>query len=340
MASNAQPPAFPSIDGTFGSLLIGLFVAAILYGFGVHQCYRYIRLFPTDTPSIRVVVILTMVLATFQTAVTIHAAYHYLVTNYFNPKGLTEAVWSANLMAVSAALVTIAAQSFFARRVSLISFKYKVLAAVSVAFLGVRLAAEIVLAVHGFTSNSVATYTDDRWVVALTCASSTAVDLLLSGSVFSVLWSSRRNARGNDSWIDLAIIYGVNTGILILLLDFLSLVFALARPNDLYWVSANIIGTRLAMNTVFCVLNSRKLLVSHGMEIFDAGSFGANIIARANRLAAAERWNVPQDPGDVPPAMIDIKVTREIEGEGGDGNSIEMSSAVRRGDIKNAVAEV
>ena len=42
-------------------------------------------------------------------------------------------------------------------------------------------------------------------------------------------------------------------------------------------------------------LNSRKLLVSRGIEIFDQGSpLGTNIIARANRLATAERWNVPQ----------------------------------------------
>ena len=94
--------------------------------------------------------------------------------------------------------------------------------------------------------------------------------------------------------------------------------------------------------TSACRLNSRKLLVSRGVDVFDAGTFGSGIITRANRIAAVERWNVPQvclsarylrlshlltrtiadtlnlelvqAADDVPPAMIDIKVTTEIEG--------------------------
>lgn len=43
-------------------------------------------------------------------------------------------------------------------------------------------------------------------------------------------------------------------------------------------------------------LNSRRLFISRGMEIFDGNlkSLGRNIIARANELAIAERWDVPQ----------------------------------------------
>ena len=68
------------------------------------------------------------------------------------------------------------------------------------------------------------------------------------------------------------------------------------------------------------------------VELLDKGAFGRSIIARANRLATAEQWNVPrvsyhvavsspiinletlQVQDDAPPAMIDIKVTTEVEG--------------------------
>lgn len=33
------------------------------------------------------------------------------------------------------------------------------------------------------------------------------------------------------------------------------------------------------------------------MEIFDVATFGPNIIARANHLAAVERWNAPHVRG-------------------------------------------
>lgn len=42
----------------------------------------------------------------------------------------------------------------------------------------------------------------------------------------------------------------------------------------------------------------------------------------------------------MPPAVIDIKVTQEIEGDGGDGNSFEMSSDVGRHGSKNSAAHV
>ena len=62
-------------------------------------------------------------------------------------------------------------------------------------------------------------------------------------------------------------------------------------------------------------LNSRTLLVARGVTIFDAGAFGANITARAARLAAAETWNVPHVPEAVHAGMLDIKVTTEVEGD-------------------------
>lgn len=41
-------------------------------------------------------------------------------------------------------------------------------------------------------------------------------------------------------------------------------------------------------------LNSRTVLAGKGIEVCDAGTYGLHLIARANRRAAAETWNVPQ----------------------------------------------
>ena len=40
-------------------------------------------------------------------------------------------------------------------------------------------------------------------------------------------------------------------------------------------------------------LNTRKLSTTRDIEVFNGGD-GMNVIARANRQAAQERWNVPQ----------------------------------------------
>ena len=41
-------------------------------------------------------------------------------------------------------------------------------------------------------------------------------------------------------------------------------------------------------------LNYRTVLTGKGIEVCDAGTYGLHLIARANRRAAAETWNVPQ----------------------------------------------
>ncbi|KAI0749984.1 hypothetical protein C8Q80DRAFT_659906 [Daedaleopsis nitida] len=304
------------LDRTIGALLVGSFLSTILYGLGLHQVYRYARLYPKDTPFIRILVITVFTLETLQVVFSMHACYHTLVTNYFNPVALFQLYWTENLITVTGCLIIISSEMFFIRRVSLISCRYKVIAWLAAAFLVVKLAGDIALSAKGFSSNSAfQTYTNNSRMIAPPLVAVTAANALMTGSLVACLRKSRENYTGRDSLLDVATLYVVNTGLLILIADIIMLILAVARMNDLYWVTMHLIAARLYMNTLLCVLNSRKMLITRGVHIFDAGSFGTNIIARANRLAAAETWNVPQVPENEPPSMVDIKVTTEVEGD-------------------------
>ncbi|PIL32392.1 hypothetical protein GSI_05638 [Ganoderma sinense ZZ0214-1] len=48
---------FPRIDNTFGAILIAMFLGIALYGLVIHQCYRYIQLYPKDSPWIKSLVL-------------------------------------------------------------------------------------------------------------------------------------------------------------------------------------------------------------------------------------------------------------------------------------------
>ncbi|KAI0788183.1 hypothetical protein C8Q74DRAFT_1256335 [Fomes fomentarius] len=307
----------PSLDSTFGALLIGSFVSVVLYGAGMHQVYRYFRLYTTDTIFIRTIVIVVMIMETLQVVFSIHANYYFLVSNYFNPVVLTTTVWSSNLIAVTGGVITTASQIFFLRRVSIISLRYKLVSAVASVFLAVKLAGDILLSYKGFTSKHIDAYANNQWMISLTFAALTVVNLLVTGSLIAVLRRARKGLKTNDSYVDMIVIWGLNTGLIVLVFDLMSLLLDAALQKTLYWVACTLVGARLYMNTLLSVLNTRKTSVSRNMDIFEAGSFTANIITRANRLAAAERWNVPQLPEEEPPSMIDIKVTTEIEDHGG-----------------------
>ncbi|KAI0788180.1 hypothetical protein C8Q74DRAFT_1366942 [Fomes fomentarius] len=86
--------ALPSIDETFGAVLIGSFIGLMLYGLTVHQTFRYFCMYPGDARFLKATVFLLFLTDTLHTVVCFHINYHYLVVNYFNPFGLLSGVWS------------------------------------------------------------------------------------------------------------------------------------------------------------------------------------------------------------------------------------------------------
>ncbi|KAI0695204.1 hypothetical protein C8T65DRAFT_665701 [Cerioporus squamosus] len=78
---------FPSLNDTYGALLLGSFAGLISYGILVHQAYRYFRVYSGDK------LINKAALDTLQNLVIIHACYTYLISDYFKPLALLRGIW-------------------------------------------------------------------------------------------------------------------------------------------------------------------------------------------------------------------------------------------------------
>ncbi|TBU51389.1 hypothetical protein BD310DRAFT_769544, partial [Dichomitus squalens] len=46
----------PALDNTYGAVLIGTFVALVLYGLQLHQSYRYFRMYHGDSAILKTLV--------------------------------------------------------------------------------------------------------------------------------------------------------------------------------------------------------------------------------------------------------------------------------------------
>ncbi|OBZ66890.1 hypothetical protein A0H81_13211 [Grifola frondosa] len=139
-SSDAVPlQLVPSLDDTFGALLIGTCLAAMLYGLTTHQCYRYLRLYPADGWGLKSMVACLWLLDTFHTTLSVHTwwaipyighltqhlislipSYFYLVTSYSNPESLPNGVWSARLLVSITSIVTAISHLFLSRRLYLL----------------------------------------------------------------------------------------------------------------------------------------------------------------------------------------------------------------------------
>ncbi|KAI9056766.1 hypothetical protein FKP32DRAFT_1681934 [Trametes sanguinea] len=314
-------PSFPSLDGTVGAYALGTFVSLILYGICTHQFYRYMRQFPTDHWMIKglvstMAVIGVMILETLHSIAPMHTIYYYLVNNYANPLALADGVWSLNVIPTLAAMIVLASECFFARRVTLIGFWSKLIATVAVSCLLAGSGLSIALTVKAFQIKDMLLFGEKAKVLAILSLALDAIgDCLLAGAIIAALRQSRdRHAISSIS--EVAELYILNTGLLVGILQAIGAILAIRYPLKLYYAAHAMVVIRMYGVTLLSVLNSRKLLLSRGIRVFNDETFGRSIISRAHRLATVERWNVPHNPEDTTPPVISVKVAAEIEVHG------------------------
>ncbi|KAI0353769.1 hypothetical protein OH77DRAFT_1522309 [Trametes cingulata] len=316
-AANATAPLPPgsvfegSLDDTYGAYLLGTFMSLILFGISIHQCYRYCRLYPTDTLYIRSLVGGLMILETLQMTLLMFTCYYYLVSNYFNVAVFNNGVWSLKIIPGFIGLITLTAQTFFARRAWLLGSKYRVVVSIAIFCLFLHVGFAIGVVIVSFQIHSLDKIgPSNRWLFGVALFPASLADVLLAGVIIIALRRSHQSYKQVDTWFDAFILYVVNTGLLTGIFNLIPSILAANNSKNFIWASFSFIAARLYANTLLSV----KLLVSRGMEVFGTDPLRRNIIARANHLAAVEQWNTPQIP-DSTPAVISIKVTAETEGD-------------------------
>ncbi|KAH9902434.1 hypothetical protein C8Q73DRAFT_785113 [Cubamyces lactineus] len=313
------------LDSTIGALLLGTFVSLILYGANCLQLYRYIRLYPTDHVSLKILVFLVMLFETLHTVAPMHACYHYLVTKFFDTKAVQQGVWSLNVSPALATVCLIIAEGFFVRRVSLIGTKSSAVALVAMSCLLATSVMSIVLTVKAFATNNIQDFDrETRNITGVDLLLGALADYLLAGTMILALRRDKDHSS-RASRVEVATVYILNTGFLTGTLQWMATIMAFVFPYKLYWTPFGLIATKLYGVTLLSVLNSRKHMASQGITIFD-GAYRPNVIARAHRLATLERFNVPQGTDKEALPVINVNITEEREEHGGNDYGSYLSS--------------
>ncbi|KAI0763828.1 hypothetical protein BD413DRAFT_202472 [Trametes elegans] len=259
-----------SLGSTFGAFFLGTSFGSILYGVTLQQAFRYFRRFKNDPPAIRHLVATALVLDTFHTACCIHASYYHLVTNYFNPVSLRSAVWSLKLIAFLSGIAAILAQLFYARRVYIFGqeLRYKVLVAISAVLMLSEFVFTIVATAEVYSKPIWTDFQRLSWLVSTVSGLALTCDMILTGTLISILVQSRTGFKSTDSLIDVLVLYAVTTGLLSLIVMVFIFVFGLVLPGNLIYIAIGILGTKLYVGSVLAALNSRLSL---------AGRFGRGL---------------------------------------------------------------
>ncbi|KAH9895563.1 hypothetical protein C8Q73DRAFT_789360 [Cubamyces lactineus] len=246
----------PSLNNTYGALVLGTVFGLMLYGLTVHQTYRYGRLYPKDSLWLKALVAGILVMETLHITLCIVAVYYHLVDNYFNPLSLLEG------------------HCFYAFRVYQIGSHtiYKSLVAVALVCMVCTFGFMIAATVLGFRL-SLNDFQHVSWLVSAIFGCTVLADICLAGTLVVFLLRSRTGSRRTDSLIELLIIYSINTGVLTTIFGLLGFIFAIILPGNLIYIGISVVGVKLYANSVLAVLNSRRSLSRRMMRGLEVGSF-------------------------------------------------------------------
>ncbi|KAI8969887.1 hypothetical protein BD414DRAFT_502469 [Trametes punicea] len=314
-ASIAAIAAAIDLEFTFGAYLICTCLGCIMFGLTTHQTYRYYRLYPTDTSSLKLLVFVILLLDIMHTISSIHICYFYLVTNYFHPERLAEGVWSIRLIILETGLLILCSHCFYARRLFFLSNRNWIPVAVIASLLLVEIAFCIAAAVESFIQVTFQNFIRFSYLLWTILACAVAVDCVATGTLTYYLRKSRTGFKRTDSMVDILMVYTINTGLSTSIISAASLICAVTMKDNLIYSAILVVGSKMYSNSLLAVLNSRRSLVDKGMEGFETGSFGLRVVDPPEK--ALESRDVrpisfrPTAANRLNAKAIDVKVTTE-----------------------------
>ncbi|KAI0287966.1 hypothetical protein BC826DRAFT_728571 [Russula brevipes] len=124
LLNHVDMPASAVVDirNTYGTLLIGLIVSAILYGVTIAQTWNYYWYYRNrDRKVLQGFVAFLFSLDTLHTILCAYSVYWYLVPNFGNVENLGWSMWAIDSQTEINGLVAFLVQLYYARRLYLMS---------------------------------------------------------------------------------------------------------------------------------------------------------------------------------------------------------------------------
>ncbi|KAF9441522.1 hypothetical protein P691DRAFT_779782 [Macrolepiota fuliginosa MF-IS2] len=252
-------PVVPSLDNSYGSLFIGMVVAAGLWGIGTAQAYWYYTTYPKDRLDIKLLVSAVWTLDTLHQALISYLVYFYVVTNYFNPAQLNVQIWVFAIQSVFEMIPCAIVQSFFLMRIWRLSNGKLYLIVLPGLLIIAKFVLETIWICFCFRTKSISDAEArfgplSQGVNGLAAAG----DILLSVTMVQLLYKARTGIRQSDNMLGKLMLYTVNTGVITSLWSILTLIVAV-RLNKTYIYGAFYFSIgRLYVNTMLATLNARK----------------------------------------------------------------------------------
>ncbi|KII84203.1 hypothetical protein PLICRDRAFT_374292 [Plicaturopsis crispa FD-325 SS-3] len=223
--------------------------------------FWYYRTYTKDAVHVKIGVAWLWLLDGLHIAFAAHTMYFYLVQNFSSPLTLFHLVWSFNLQIAVNICVILSVQTFYSvRLLKLNKGQSKWVLALVALILIVAYGIGITECYEVFTVHSITEVNRIQTETYMSLACICIVDVLIAATSCIVLSRYRTGMSSTDSVITTLMLYVMNTGVLTSVCSLVSIITYAVYPNDLVFLSIEIVSSKLYVNSYMAMLNARRHL--------------------------------------------------------------------------------
>ncbi|PBK63013.1 hypothetical protein ARMSODRAFT_549990 [Armillaria solidipes] len=300
----------PSLGTTIGAAYVGAMLSSLLFGITVLQVFIYYRDYPNDWQLYRYSVGILWVLDAFHLSLTMHAIYHYTVDSFGDYVALGNVVWSFKLQILVNVIIIVFVQSLYAVRLWKFGRHFHRFLPWTVIFVvACGFAVGVLLVYKTYTITTFTGLASMGWAIDAAFATSTGIDFFISFAMCYYLHKSRSISEFSSTNSRLLVLmwFVLMSGLATSACSTVALVTFIVLPNTLVFLGVEFLLTKLYVNSLLSMLNTRKRLqganTGSGTGLSEPTSF-SNIIRLTPTAGGANAGDVKRGGFDIPLSEI------------------------------------
>ncbi|KAL5494613.1 hypothetical protein ACEPAI_74 [Sanghuangporus weigelae] len=254
------PPIHIQLDDSLGAVLIGLIIAAILFGIINVQTLTYFQNSKSDPKYLKCMIILLWILIASMLALVAHYNYYILVTNFTNLSVVGKVTWSWTTPILSSEISDFIIRLYYSRRTWILSDRNWFLTIGAVFWNFVAFGSSIAFTAKLFPLDSLREVSGFSWLMYMSLASGVVADLWTAISVCYFLRKDKSGLQRTDTLVNKLTVYIIGTGLLTSVCAMCALITYAAMPNNSIFVAIYSNLAKLYFNALLANLNTRKRL--------------------------------------------------------------------------------
>ncbi|KAI0045535.1 hypothetical protein FA95DRAFT_1607644 [Auriscalpium vulgare] len=265
----SRPPGGP------GALIIGVVLAAMLYGVTSQQVVFYFGHFPQDGFFVKLWVIALWILDTVTTALSGHVVYNFFVLRFGELSYFPLSNWAFSVAALTTGAIIFLVQAFFIFRIRKLRrrvFPESRLTNVMFVFF-------TLLSLYAFATSIQLTYYDvslpeaasRRPIYISNITIGTGLDVLITFAMVLILHQHRNEFAAKRNSIEQLIFFFFTRGVILTVFQALQVTLSYAAPKTNSWFVVFVCISKVYANSALVTLNNRERLERRASEARQLG---------------------------------------------------------------------